>query len=292
MAAHAAGMRNPTPALLLLLAGCGGGSVSLEGTLADSAAVTEAWVAGGDARATVESGAFVLEEVPRDSAVIGFTREGADTSWMRLGAVASGGTLRMSAIRFSDGLAFPAAVEDPDTPVEVNGLRIGRADAIPGELNVPARVLAVSDDGDALIIRPSDEGLPDLSVVLTPGTVVQTVDGDPVDPDGLAFGDSLRVSGVGRGAYVIASEVTVPRRVATAGGDRSGSDEEDDDDGDRGSGSSSGGAGAPAAGGDDGDDRDGGGLLEQILGGGRDRGEEPEKGKGKGEERGKGKGRD
>lgn len=276
IAARAERMRNATPVLLLLLlSGCGADAVSLEGTLADGGAAVQAWVAGSDARATVEGGAFRLDAVPRDGAVIGFAREGADTSWMRLGPIGSGGTLRMSAIRFADGLAFPAAIEGPDGPVEVNGLRIGGADAIPGELNVAATVLAVSGEGDALLIRPAEGALPDLNVVLTPAAVVQTVDGDPVDAEGLEFGDSLRVSGVGQGAYLVASEVTVPRRVARSGGD---ADEPAPTPEVR----------ASADGGGAEPEEEGRGLLDRVLGRRGNGGEA----KGKGAERGKGKGRD
>ena len=62
----------------------------------------------------------------------------------------------------------------------VNGLRMGPADALPDRVDAPGRVLAISESFDAILLRPDDEGLPDLHVVVSPATIVATPDGDPV----------------------------------------------------------------------------------------------------------------
>ena len=106
------------------------------------------------------------------------------------------------------------------------------ADAIPQDVNVPGTVLAVSDDGDALVVRPTDTAMPDLNVLVTPASVVRTIDGDLVEPDQLEFGDSLRVSGIGESGHVIAAEIMVARRVAANDDDDEASrapDQEDED---------------------------------------------------------------
>ena len=214
--AHAHGMHRTIPFLLLLCcAGCGGGSLTLEGTLAEPAGATEVWVFGRPERVPVENGAFRIEDVEGDTIELRFVTGDDRHARMVVHDLPDGGSLRLDGVWFADEVAFPARAEGGSgRPLVVNGLRMAGAGAVPENVNLPGTVLAVAEDGDALVMRPDDASLPDLDVLITPASVVRTIDGDAVDPDGLEFGDSLRVSGIGEGGRVIAAEVMVSRRVA------------------------------------------------------------------------------
>ncbi|MBW3631356.1 MAG: hypothetical protein KY464_18990 [Gemmatimonadetes bacterium] len=208
-------MRGIYLVLLPCLAACGGGSLTLEGTLADSTAAGEVWAMGRAERITVENGAFRLQDVEGDTIELRFTAGGDSQVRMLLHDLPDGGTLRLEGIWFADEVAFPTRVGGAAAPTVVNGLRMARGDVVPRDVNLPGTVLAVADDGDALVLRPADAALPDLNVLITPASVVHTADGDLVEADQLQFGDTLRVSGIGEGGHVIAAEILVSRRVAS-----------------------------------------------------------------------------
>ena len=215
-------MRRSLPLLLLLCAGCGGGSLTLEGTLADSTAATEVWALGRPERVPVENGAFRIEAVEGDTIELRFVTGEDRQARMVVHDMPDGGTVRLDGVWFEDEVAFPTRADGGDgRPLVVNGIRMARADAVPENVNLAGTVLAVDGDGDALVLRPDDASLPDLDVLITPAAVVRTADGDLVEVERLEFGDSLRVSGIGQGGRVIAAEIMVSRRVA-AGDDEDG----------------------------------------------------------------------
>jgi virulence-associated protein VagC len=209
-------MRRIFPALLLLLfAACGGGSRSLEGSLADSTSATEVWLAGSAERTPVRNGAFRIDRVDADTLELRFADGQDDAARMTLYDLPGKGSVRMEGIWFQDGLAFPARIASPTGhTIVVNGLRLSAPDAVPEKVDLPGTVLSIDDEGSALILRPADASLPDLQVLVTPGSVVRTPDGDPVEPDRLERGDSLHLSGTGHAGYVVATEITVPRKLA------------------------------------------------------------------------------
>lgn len=208
-------MRSYLIIALSALAGCGESTVTVEGTLAEPGAATEAWAVGSATRAGVADGAFALEAENADTLELRFTLSDGEEARMRLEGVPAGETVRLDRIWFADGLAFTRQVEGgEDGPLTVNGLRL--AGEVPADVNVAGTVLAISDDGDAMIVRPTDLAIPDLNVAVTPASIVRTMDGDPVEADRLSFGDSLRVSGLAQGGYVVAAEIMVPRRTAVS----------------------------------------------------------------------------
>jgi hypothetical protein len=207
-------MRRILPILLVSLAGCGGGTLTIDGTLADSTEATEVWALGRPERVPVVDGAFRLEKVEGDTIELRFTTGDDAQARMVLHDLPRGGRVRVDGIWFADEVAFAGRVSGARRPLVVNGLRMAPAEAIPEGVNVPGTVLAVSDDGDAMVVRPVDASLPDLKVLVTPASVVRTIDGDLVEPDQLEFGDSLRISGIGQGGHVMAAEIMVARRVA------------------------------------------------------------------------------
>jgi hypothetical protein len=216
--------------LLLPLTACGGGARTLEGSLADSTAATEAWVTGSTERTPIGAGAFRIEKLQSDSLELHFARGKDEVGRMRLTRL-PGGTLRLEGIWFEDGRAFPGRIASPaDHPVVVNGLRMAAPAAVPDKADVTGTVLALNDDGTALIVRPDDAGLPDLDVFVTPATKVSTPDGDPVEPGNLQVGDSLHLTGTGRSGYVVALSLTLPRKAAISGRADPGSGDSGDED--------------------------------------------------------------
>jgi hypothetical protein len=82
---------------------------------------------------------------------------------------------------WSDGVAFPLSLED-ESDTGGGGQRSAARHPrrrYPSEWTSRAALLSRSRSGDALLVRPKVRGLPDLRVVVTPGTEVRTQDGDP-----------------------------------------------------------------------------------------------------------------
>lgn len=207
-------MRTPSLLLpLLALAACGDEASTVSGDLAEGAAATHVWLLGEPARAEVASDSFRLESAAGEVLDLRFADGEEEVARMEIRGAGAGEGLRLRGIWFDDGVAHPSAVEGGGV-LTVNGLRMGAADRLPASVDAAATVLAVSDEGDALIVRPGDEALPDLRVVVTPGTRVATADGDPASAEGLEFGDSVRVVGESESGYVIAAELIVPRERA------------------------------------------------------------------------------
>jgi hypothetical protein len=222
---------------LALLAACGGGGAPGSG----GATVRGAFrageipadgdtlyvrVAGDSERVPVAGGAFVLPGVGPGPATLRFARGDDSVARMEVGELPEGASLELRGIRLDGegGLAFPAAVGlDGAATVTVNGLRYA-ARPLPAQVRADGTVLAVSDAGDALLVRPADASLPDLRVVVGPLTETTTPDGDPVPAGELERGDSVRVEGSTDGPYVVAGRIVAPRSLALreAGGDAGG----------------------------------------------------------------------
>lgn len=199
---------------MLFLCACGRDRVTVTGTLAEGTAASWIWAVGSDQGAEVDSGAFRLKGVRGDTLELRFAA-GDDTARMQLLGVPPGSEIRLEQVWTDGGVAFPTRIAGAENQrVRVNGMWMGGS--VPEQLNQVATVLAVSDDGDALLVRPAEGELPDLRVVVTPGTVVESQDGDPYDLDEAEFGDSLRISGGGQGDYVIATRLVVQRRVRSS----------------------------------------------------------------------------
>lgn len=211
---------------LALLAACGGGAPDAGGAtvrgvlradpLAADGDTLYVRVAGDSERVPVLGGAFVLPGVGPGPATLRFARGADSVARMEVGELPEGASLELRGIRLDGegGLAFPASVGlDGAATVTVNGLRYA-ARPLPAQLRADGTVLSVSDAGDVLLVRPADEALPDLRVVVGPLTETTTPDGDPVPAGELARGDSVRVEGSTDGPYVVASRIVAPRSLA------------------------------------------------------------------------------
>lgn len=206
--------------LLALATGCARGA-SVAGSFDpddDAAAqVRHVWAVGRDGQAPVQENRFTLGRLPAGSADLRFAGVDGELARLRLDGLPRGARVELRGVWIDrrSGLAFPAEVGLRGAGVVVvNGLRLAPPGRVRGPVREAATVLAVSDDAEALLVRPRDERLPDLRVVLTPATQTRTPDGDPARADRLAAGDSVRVEGRAAEGYVIASRLVVPGHLA------------------------------------------------------------------------------
>lgn len=108
------------------------------------------------------------------------------------------------------GRAFPATVELTGAQsVTVNGIRMMNEGAIPATVDADGVVLAASADRRALLVRPANEQLPDLRVVVTPVTAVVTRDSLAADISTLSIGDSVRIGGKRERGFIVADRLTL-----------------------------------------------------------------------------------
>lgn len=253
-------MRRRMAALLAALAASGcGRSVTVTGTMQDEDAVEAVWHYGGEERATVEAGAFRLEGLRGDPLDLRFTSEDGRHGRMEITGIGGGARVDLLGVWLEDGVAHASGVEmEGADRVTINGIRFAAPGSLPAELDERGLVLAIGRSGDALLVRPLNDGLPDLRVVVTPATEVVSPDGDPVSVGAAGVDDTVRVAGRTESGYLVATRLELPRRAATREG---GGDDDDDDD----------------------DVRRGGGIDAD-----RERDDKPGRGKG----RGRGRGRD
>lgn len=210
------------PAAALFAAGCGGdeGRVAIRGAFADAAqAPTSVFAVEAEREAEVKNGAFAFRGLSAGPVTLRLVH-GADTvgvlalSSLPAGAVVDLRGLRVDSathLAFADGVGLTG----PEA-VTANGLRITDAARLPAQVDAHGTVLAVSDDRDALLLRPDDPALADLRVVVGASVETVTPDGDPVEGVRISRGDSLRVIGRSDQGFVVAEKLVVPRRRAVA----------------------------------------------------------------------------
>jgi len=206
--------------LIIGLAACRGAAdrVSIRGDFADSASAP-ALVRAVEAEreAEVKGGAFELGGLSAGPATLRLVR-GADTAGtLALDNAPAGAGVVLHGLRTDarSGRAFPRAVELTGVDLLlVNGVRMAGDDALPAEVDTHGAILALTDERDALLVRPDDAALPDLRVVVGVAAEAVTPEGAPVDLASLARGDSLRVQGHVDHGFVVAERLTVPRRLA------------------------------------------------------------------------------
>jgi hypothetical protein len=95
--------------------------------------------------------------------------------------------------------------------VRVNGIRMMNPDALPGSVDAPGVVLAASSDRSALLVRPADDQLPDLRVVVTPTTTIINSDSLAADLRELSVGDSVHVHGPTERGFLVSDRITILR---------------------------------------------------------------------------------
>lgn len=200
------------PILAIGTAACGSNHTAIAGTLADSTAATEVSIGSTGLTAPIEAGAFRLDAVEGDTVELRFHDGDDEVGRMVVAGVRGSGELSLQRVWFEDGEALPASVDrGSDDPVLVNGLRMSAAASLPRSIDVRGVVLAVSDIGDAMIVRPDQDDLPDLKVLVAPAAAVRGPDGEDFDADDVESGDSVRVNGSSIGDYIMVGEMLVLR---------------------------------------------------------------------------------
>lgn len=205
-------MRPPAALLtILLLNACGGDSLTVHGTLLPGSDATDVYVVGQPLRGRIVADSFTISGITGELVELEFA-DGDD----RLGRMRierwDADEVALRGIWMEDGVAYATALRG-EAAADVNGLRMAGAGALPRSVAVDGVVLAASGSGDAFILRPTEGGLPDLRVVLTPGTAVELEGGGPAR-DELRFGDSVRVEGTAEAGYVVATRLVVHPRPA------------------------------------------------------------------------------
>jgi hypothetical protein len=196
--------------LLVVLCGCESETTVIEGTLLDPEAATHVQVGDVGELAVVEAGTFTLGAIPGDSAELRFVKNGREIGTVQLNGLLGGHHLALEGIYFDEERGFPSTIEfEGKGPLVVNGLRMAAPHQLSETIATDGTLLASSSTGDAIVVRPLDEAMPDLRVVIVPATSVRRTDERPVSLRNLDFGDSLRVVGSVTDGYVIASEVLV-----------------------------------------------------------------------------------
>ena len=205
------------PLLVLLAAGCHRDEVTIRGTFRDAAPSTDStltvWAVEAQRAAPVHGGAFELNDLVAGPATLEVRAGGHPIGRIEVPDLPVGGSVTLQGLRIdrASARAFPADVELKGAHVvTVNGVRMAPSGDLPGDVDARGTVLAMADDGDALMLRPDDASMPDLRVVLVPATRTATRDGAPAQVDALAAGDSVRVKGSTHAGYVIASALEVP----------------------------------------------------------------------------------
>ena len=200
-------MRSAAPALLLFLLllaqGCRDDTLTIRGSLLPGHDATDVYVVGQPIRSPVEGDSFVVRGVRGDSAQLEFA-EGDDrrgrmtiTGWNGSPVVIRGIVLQ--------GEAHPGELRG-EAAARINGIRMAPPASLPADVAVEAVVLAASHRGDTFVARPRDAELPDLRVVITPGTVLEGSVGGELDLD---YGDLVRVEGAVEAGYVVATRLVL-----------------------------------------------------------------------------------
>lgn len=203
---------SPWVPFLAILCGCGSDTSVVEGTFLDSEG-GHVWIAGQVERYTIDETGFRLPEVSGDTIDLHFSNSNGFSGRMRVLDLPPGATLTLHDVFLEDDRAFPTSITLSNASVvTINRIRMTNPASIEGPLAVTGRILAMSSD-EAFLLRPGDDRLPDLRIVVVPATSVEGVDGDPVSLSRLDPGDSVTVEGAVLEGYHVAARVTVPREL-------------------------------------------------------------------------------
>jgi hypothetical protein len=203
-----------------ILAACGGGSeaIAVQGDFAPGGTLPGrvfAVEAGVDAE--VRDDGFEIDGLATSPISLRLVRSGDTVGRIDIADLPPGSRAVLHELRTDarSGRSFPSTVELTGAQsVTVNGIRMMNEDALPATVDADGAVLAASGDRRALLVRPTDAGLPDLRVVVTPLTAVVTSDSLAADISTLSANDSVRVQGKRERGYIVADRLTLPLSAA------------------------------------------------------------------------------
>jgi hypothetical protein len=222
------------PALALLLAACGSGSesISVKGDFASpQTAPGRVYALEARVDAEVKDGAFSLGGLATSPISLRMVQNGDTVGQVEIADLAPGSGLVLHGLRTDprSGRAFPTTVElSGASVVRVNGIRMMNPAALPDAVDAAGVVLAASHDRAALLVRPADDALPDLRVVVAATTSTLTRDSLAADLGDLSVGDSVHVQGPAERGFVLADRLTL-LRASPASTVSSASDEDRDE---------------------------------------------------------------
>ena len=203
-----------TFALAVSLGACSEREVRLQGTVAAGWTGGPLFVSTADRPEplAIQDGAFAIAGIPAGPVDLRIRSDSEEIARMDIGTLPEGTELSLERIRIREerGLAFPSAIRAEGVDmVTINGIRIADPEALPNRVEANGVVLAISEDADALVVRPQGQALPDLSVVVTPATLVTGTPRETASLDGVSAGDSVRVEGRTESGYLYAERVTL-----------------------------------------------------------------------------------
>ena len=281
-----------------LLAACGGAAegITVSGDLAPGGAASPDRVYAVEASqgAELSEGAFELAGLATSPISLRLVQSGDTTARIDIADLPPGSSVELHALRTDarSGRAFPASIELTGAQsVTINGIRMMNADALPVTVDADGVVLAHASDGSALLVRPANDQLPDLRVVVTPVTQIVTRDSLAANLATLSVGDSVVVRGSAERGYVVADRLILPLTSAAPTVSSTGDDGENEaGDASRESGAGARTVAAPVAG------ASAGPVAVPVIRGrsaapGQARKQERERGGGGGNGNGKGKGK-
>ncbi|HET6231563.1 MAG TPA: hypothetical protein VFE05_15935 [Longimicrobiaceae bacterium] len=218
-------MNRPSPVFAALclslgLAACRKDHVEIRGSLGGQAAAGDSarvsvWAVEAEREAPVQDGAFELKDLAPGPVTLQLRRAGSPVGHISIPALPAGTVLTLNGLRVdaASGRAFPSSVEmSGGKMITLNGVRMAPDGTLPDTVDATGTVLAVSDDDAALLVRTADAEMPDLRVVVTPGTQTLGPAGS-VAAIRLGRGDTVRVQGATHRGYVVATRLTVPQRA-------------------------------------------------------------------------------
>lgn len=199
-----------------ILAACGGGSegIAVQGDFAPGGALPgRVFAVEARVDAEVRDDGFEIDGLATSPISLRLVQSGDTVGRIDIADLPPGSRAVLHELRTDrrSGRSFPSTVELTGAQsVTVNGIRMMNEDALPGTVDAGGVVLAASRDRGALLVRPADERLPDLRVVVTPVTAVLTSDSLAADIATLSIGDSVRVHGNPERGFIVADRLTLP----------------------------------------------------------------------------------
>lgn len=208
-------------AALAAVSGCSSREADLRGTLGDGWRDQRLFVSadGVPGRVEIVGDTFALAGIPAGPVILRIGSEDEEVARMEIRDLKAGASLSLERIRRVRGreLAFPSAVRiDGADGVTVNGIRMADPGALPRRVEAGGVVLALSRDEGAILVRPGDDGLPDLPVVVTDSTEVLDASGEAASLRRLSPGDSVHVVGRTASGYLYAERITLGGAAAPA----------------------------------------------------------------------------
>ncbi|HYW06637.1 MAG TPA: hypothetical protein VE913_06765 [Longimicrobium sp.] len=214
-------------AAVALLSGCGddAAGIAVRGDFAPGArSPTSVYALEAGRAAEVGDKGFSLADLATAPISLRVLVDGDTAGRIDLPDLPDGAELTLRGLRMdaASGWAFPAEVElKGASSVMVNGIRMMNSSALPGSVDATGVILAASADRAALLIRPGDDGLPDLRVVVSQTTATVTPDSQSAVLSSVSVGDSVRVQGPTDRGFVLADRLTligIPSSVGVVSG--------------------------------------------------------------------------